>query len=227
MAERTKARVARARPDEEQRDGASERLLEAAERLFVQRGFAATSVRAITEAARCNVAAVNYHFDGKLGLYETLFRSRLSDLRRRRVESVRATLDRARGRVTLELLLTAFANAFLEPLVEEGPGRHLIGLLSRELLDPHLPPKLFQHEMVEPVQRVLSEALMRVTPGLRREQAVHCVISIIGQLTQVSFRCHWAAAAEGCERLRPRLPAMVEHIARFSAAGVRACAKGR
>ena len=41
------------------------RLLEAAERLFAERGFRATSVRALTSEARCNVASVNYHFGGK------------------------------------------------------------------------------------------------------------------------------------------------------------------
>jgi len=200
--------------------------LEVAEQLFAEHGFAATSVRSITNAARCNLAAVNYHFGGKLGLYEALFHSRLSELRRRRVESVRRVMQRAQGRAALELLLTAFGNAFLEPLVEEGRGRHLLGLLSREQLDPRLPRALFEHEMVEPVQRVLAEALLQSTPGLRREQALRCVVSIIGQLVQVSFRCRWAAACQGGKVKGPRLGAMVEHIAHFSAAGVRACAKG-
>ena len=42
-----------------------ERLLETAERLFSQRGYAVTSVRDITAEASCNVAAVTYHFGGK------------------------------------------------------------------------------------------------------------------------------------------------------------------
>lgn len=202
-----------------------ERLLDAAEGLFASHGFAATSVRQITAAARCNVAAVNYHFAGKLGLYEALFRSRLAGLRRQRVESVRRAMTRAQGPTRLTQVLRAFADAFLEPLVAEGRGRHLIGLLSRELLDPHLSPALFQGEMVQPVQRSLVEALVRLTPGLTREQAGRCVVSIIGQLVQVAHRHHWAAAAEGRERL-PGLTTMAEHIARFSAAGVSACAKG-
>jgi AcrR family transcriptional regulator len=204
-----------------------ERLLEAAESLFASRGFAATSVREITAAARCNVAAVNYYFAGKLGLYEALFRSRLAGLRRQRVESVRQAMARARGAARLTQVLRAFADAFLEPLVAEGRGRHLIGLLSRELLDPHLPPALFQGEMVQPVQRSLVDALVRLRPDLSREQAARCVVSIIGQLVQVAHRCHWAAAAERRKRERlPSLTTMAEHIARFSAGGVLACAKG-
>ncbi len=46
-----------------------QRLLTAAERLFADRGFKKVTVREICLAARANVAAVNYHFGDKLGLY--------------------------------------------------------------------------------------------------------------------------------------------------------------
>jgi len=203
-----------------------ERLLSAAERSFADHGFAATSVRTITAAAECNVAAVNYHFGGKQRLYEALFRSRLALLRRQRVDSVRQAMNRPGRPATVETLLRVFASAFLEPLVADGCGRHLISLLSRELLDPHLPAEQFEREMVGPVRRVLVDALLALTPGLTSEQASRCVTSIIGQLVQVAHRRHWETAAEGRTRRHPRLPEMVEHIVRFSAAGVRACAKG-
>src|SRR5207247_5993504 len=67
-----------------------ERVLDAAERLFAERGFRATSIRDITAAARCNVAAVNYHFGGKVGLYREMFRRRLAALRERRVAGLRS-----------------------------------------------------------------------------------------------------------------------------------------
>ena len=53
-------------PDQETR----QRLLEAAARLFAARGFTHVTVREICNAANANVAAVNYHFGDKLGLYE-------------------------------------------------------------------------------------------------------------------------------------------------------------
>lgn len=55
-------------------DATRKRLLEAARHLFSERGFAAVTVRDITRAARTNVAAINYHFGGKLGLYEAVRR---------------------------------------------------------------------------------------------------------------------------------------------------------
>ena len=39
-----------------------DRILDAAESLFMEHGFEATSLRSITAAAAVNLAAVNYHF---------------------------------------------------------------------------------------------------------------------------------------------------------------------
>ena len=52
-----------------------ERILKAAERLFAERGYDATSVRAIVAKARVNQAAINYHFAGKEGLYREVLRT--------------------------------------------------------------------------------------------------------------------------------------------------------
>src|SRR5262245_1943802 len=51
-----------------------ERLLKTAARLFAERGFKRVTVRDICRAARANVAAVNYHFGDKEGLYREVFR---------------------------------------------------------------------------------------------------------------------------------------------------------
>ena len=42
-----------------------ERILDVAEILFAEKGFAATSLRLITRKAQVNLAAVNYHFGSK------------------------------------------------------------------------------------------------------------------------------------------------------------------
>jgi len=46
------------------------RLLEAATRLFTERGFGKVTIRDISAAAGTNLAAVSYHFRDKAGLYE-------------------------------------------------------------------------------------------------------------------------------------------------------------
>lgn len=51
-----------------------ERIVEAATRLFAERGYDATSTRAIGEAVGLNIATVAYHVGGKLELYRAVMR---------------------------------------------------------------------------------------------------------------------------------------------------------
>ncbi|HET7863864.1 MAG TPA: TetR family transcriptional regulator, partial [Burkholderiaceae bacterium] len=59
------------------RDGEAsrERILHAAIRLFALQGFKNTSTRDIAKAAKVNVAALNYYFGDKAGLYRATFSS--------------------------------------------------------------------------------------------------------------------------------------------------------
>jgi hypothetical protein len=121
--------------------------------------------------------------------------------------------------------LYAFATAFLQPLVDRSSGRLLIELISREMLDPQLPRELFLAEVVGPVQEALAEAITKVTPGLDAGPAKLCVVSIVGQLLQVAHRLRRGELAPAWGAELPPLPDMVGQIVRFSAAGVRACAR--
>jgi AcrR family transcriptional regulator len=51
----------------------SKRILDAAEVLFAEHGFAETSLRSITSKAKVNLAAVNYHFGSKKALIQAVF----------------------------------------------------------------------------------------------------------------------------------------------------------
>ena len=67
-----------------------DRILDAAEALFMEHGFEATSLRAITAAAAVNLAAVNYHFGSKEELFQAVLTRRLDPMNQRRL----ALLDR-------------------------------------------------------------------------------------------------------------------------------------
>jgi AcrR family transcriptional regulator len=53
-----------------------ERILDAAEQLFAQRGFYGVPLRDITQAAGVDVALVGYHFSGKRELFAAVFEPR-------------------------------------------------------------------------------------------------------------------------------------------------------
>ena len=62
-----------------------EKILDAAEALFVERGYAATSLRAIATAAGVNLAATNYHFGSKMGLFAAVFHRRIEPINQQRL----------------------------------------------------------------------------------------------------------------------------------------------
>lgn len=67
-------RITRTRPASrsrigEGRQGTREHLLEAAGRVFAEKGFERSTAKEISERARTNTAAVNYYFGGIEGLY--------------------------------------------------------------------------------------------------------------------------------------------------------------
>lgn len=58
----------------------AKKIMVAAEALFAEQGFAETTMREITGAAKVNLAAVNYHFGSKKGLISAVAEKYLSPL---------------------------------------------------------------------------------------------------------------------------------------------------
>jgi len=93
-----------------------ERILDAAESLFIANGFQATSLRRITAMAQVNLAAVNYHFQSKEQLIMVVMMRKLDPINKQRLE----LLDRIEAQASasappnLEQVLVAF----LQPVVD-------------------------------------------------------------------------------------------------------------
>ena len=66
-------------PRSPSRAATRERLLEAACALFAERGWHGARVQDVCRAADANIAAVNYHFGGKEGLYRAVWDRALAD----------------------------------------------------------------------------------------------------------------------------------------------------
>jgi AcrR family transcriptional regulator len=73
-------------------------ILNAAERLYADRGFGDVTLRDIVAAANVNLAAVNYHFGSKDELIAELFVTRSLATNRERLQRVKAAEERRRPR---------------------------------------------------------------------------------------------------------------------------------
>lgn len=220
-----------AAPDQDARSMAIERtvqarLIEAAEELFCRRGFNETSVRDIAALAGCNVASVNYYFGGKDNLYLEIWRRRLAFMRQTRLASIDKVMA-ASGQPQLEDLLRSYATSFIEPLIDGSSHCRFINLMTREMIDPHLPRDMYLTEMVSPVLDALSEALLKICPWLGRGKVSMVIFSIVGQLLM-----HTVCVKEMFEGSnhpdlsKIDIDSIVNHVVEFSASGIRGYAKG-
>lgn len=200
-----------------------ERILDAAQKLFAEKGLDATSVRDITAVAGCNVAAVNYHFGGKEKLYVESFRAMLGPLRDQRMAMMEELIQREPV-PSLEEYLASFAEGFLEPLVDESLGRRFMLFVSREISDQVLPEGLFLGEFIIPLVARAVSSLDRVGVPMTREQSFYCIFSIIGQLLHAVKGHHMSDQLAKTGATPFDLNRFIDHFVRFSAAGIRACA---
>ena len=193
-----------------------ERLLEAACRLFSEKGFADTTVAEICRAAGANIAAVNYYFGGKEALYDAVWHYAF-----RTAEAICPLEDREDGGV--EERIFHLARAVLTRTFSDGPEGAFAKLLYREMASPTLALEKIAEEVLEPQVRRLREAIESAFPGADPEAVERCVHSIIGQCVFYNFSRPLRARVMGAETLPPsKIEALARHIARFSAAGISA-----
>ena len=102
-----------------------DRLLAAAREVFAELGFKGATVREICRRAEVNVAAVNYHFNGK----EALFMAALE------LEPIENLIGTSSEADSPEMRLTRFIREFMTRLMDKGCTPHS-QLILRELLEP-------------------------------------------------------------------------------------------
>lgn len=202
-------------------DGTAIRLLDAAEALFAENGFAGTSARDITSRAKCNVAAINYYFSGKDNLYLEVCKRRFNALRDFRIDSIKQTMAKGAENISLEDLLYEFSQAFLAPLIEEKSGPNVMKFMIREMLYPQLPANMVFENLIVPMSVALQEAMVKICPKLDKEQAMWSIFSLISQLVH-SIHVQGMLSREGDKALIDlNMDNAVKHIVSFTAAGIR------
>ncbi len=148
------------------------RLLDAAELLFTEHGFEATTMRQITGAAEVNLAAVNYHFGSKEELIREVFRRRLTWLNQQRLKEL-ARLEAEAGDAPVKpsrILEVFFGEALKMAADTEGGGRTFMRLLGRTYSKPSEFVRGFLAEEYAAVTERFKTALIKALPGVPAEE---------------------------------------------------------
>lgn len=144
-----------------------EKILDAAEKLFGENGYAATSLRHIISEAQVNLAAIHYHFGSKQDLLDQVILRKAGPMNERRLRLLdQCEAEAAPGSAPVEKIVTAFILPAL--LIEKSPQFvKLMGRVHSEGLVPEIARRNFQPT----ISRFLS-ALHRALPDMSAEELV-------------------------------------------------------
>ena len=161
------------------------RILDAAERLFVEHGFEATSLRQLTTAAGVNLAAVNYHFGSKEELFQAVLTRRLDPMNQERIDLL-TKLEREAGGKPLSCEKVLFA--MLIPALklardERRGGKNFLRLLGRAYADPAPFIRHFLSQQYAGMIGRYKEAFLRALPQLSRQELTWRLHFVMGALS--------------------------------------------
>ena len=201
------------------------RILDAAEELFMQHGFEATSMRLLTGKAGVNLAAVNYHFGSKDALIEAVFRRRVDPMNAARVaELERLESDAGARALTPDAIIRAFIGPSLRLIEDAKSGeRNFIRLLGRSYSEPAKPIRALIGQLYGGTMERYKAALERALPHMPREELVWRMHFMFGTLSYTLAATDTVQLIAGCkpeDRYDARL--LEERLAAFLAAGLTA-----
>ena len=201
-------------------DDTRERLLDAAERLFCEKGFESSSVRDLTTLAGCNISAVNYYFGDKKGLYTEMFRRQVQGMVAQdfqAIEEVMAgpspSLEDLLRRIIAPPLKAAFRN--------EAPATG-VRLIIREVLNQHVDMEAMTKDLHELYLPRMSGALRSLVPGLDKSRSELAVFSLDAMtMHPLLFMPFYMAWIKGLD-----LDTLIDHTVRCAASAIREMARG-
>lgn len=199
-----------------------QRLLDAAGEVFAEKGFRAATTREICRAAGANVAAINYHFGDKEGLYEAVVH-----YAHRHAAEKYPLARAAEGGADAPARFRAFVEWFLFRTLCEGRPAWQAKLLAREMIEPTKALDSLVEAEIRPLLETLESLCAELLgPAADPEDVRRVARSVSGQCL------YYRQAKPVIARLHPEeryttafIRGLVDHITEFSLGGIERLAK--
>ena len=162
-----------------------DRILDAAESLFMEHGFEATSLRAITAAAGVNLASVNYHFGSKEELFQAVLTRRLDPMNQERLDLL-TRLERESEPAPLSVRSHPVGDVRAGVRLARDPergGKNFLRLLGRAYADPAPFIRKFLAEQYATMIERFKSAFGRALPELPKKELSWRLHFIMGALS--------------------------------------------
>jgi AcrR family transcriptional regulator len=194
-----------------------EKILDTAEQMFGEQGYANTSIRQIIEKAGVNLASVHYHFGSKEELLDEVLRRRFEPLNRERLALLeRCEAENAPGAPPVEKLL----EAMLAPVLRlRSRNEGFLRLVGRLYFEGPLMPRVGRH--MEDVRVRFVAAMRRALPELPPEELAWRAHFVFGAVAH-SLRGTPETLIDGVRLDRTDTEEAIRRLVAFSAAGLQA-----
>ena len=150
--------------------------MRAAERLFAEGGYDGTSIRAIVAKAKVNQAAINYHFDGKDGLYREVLRVAFRAL----TEHQLAHADELKS-MSREEALSQFLRRQLQPLLGRDEYSRHMRIFNWETVQPTTVFRNLVAEEAAPFLGLAADLVRRFIPDADQRTVTVAAVWLLGQ----------------------------------------------
>jgi AcrR family transcriptional regulator len=197
-------------------DAARTRLLEAAGEIFAEQGYESATIRDISARAGANVAAVNYYFRDKLGLYKAVIRESICALE---MNLAPAPADHP----TPEDAFRAFVAAMVRRVCRAGLDRQRdLDIMIHELAKPTAGLPVIVEESIAPRYSLLRAIISEIVHLPPDHDTVRlCAHSVIGQLVHYAHSRPVLAHVWPDMQFTPdQVDQIARHISEFSLAGL-------
>jgi len=177
-----------------------DQIIEAAVKLFSQKGVDDISLRDVSRIAGVNVATVSYHFGGKSGLIDEVVALTFIDLNRQRIRLLKEAGDKAGGFNFLEI--QDVLGALLRPVVfpsDYGISREIVlRLTSRYLMNVDYVLSEIVQKSFGDVYKIFALAINSIYSHVTYEKAVEMLLfSTASALMYENFSRVAARSMEG------------------------------
>jgi AcrR family transcriptional regulator len=196
------------------------RILDVAEQLFAENGYASTSLRNITTEAGVNLASVNYHFGTKEALLGEVLSRRLGPINEERIRLLDEAEVKAGDRAPeLEEVIRAFLFPAFQAFHDAGEqGAQFMQLIGRTHSETNEQIRNVFLDLFKDVIQRFTKSFNRVFPDLMEEEVRLRVFFLVGAMahTLIFSNLDWLPRGEASRTV------IYETLVQFATAGMRA-----
>lgn len=191
------------------------RILDAAERVFAEKGYAGATLRDIAAEAGAQVGLVHHHGHGKAALFRQTIARRAEELARHRLDALAAR--KAGGAPDLAAVMECFLGPYLRLAEGDRQWRAYARLVAHVSADPAW--REISEAHFDPTAQVFIGEIAALYPDAPRARiAAGFVYSVSAMLGLVTSRWRIDALAQGGDDA-----GTPDDLVEFCAAGLAAC----